>query len=76
MKQYLSSELDFEAFKNKYYGMPMRPWAEESPKTYPTVIVYQFELQETKIHSSYNLVICYEFIYPNDFEITEDPERA
>jgi hypothetical protein len=49
----------------------MNSWAEESPKTYPTVIVYQ----ETEIPGSYKLAICYEFIYLNDFEAIEDPER-
>ena len=41
MKRYLSCELDFETFKVECYGANMNAWAEESPETYPAVIVYR-----------------------------------
>lgn len=72
MKRYLSCELDFETFKVECSGANMNSWVEESPKTYPAVVVYR----ETEIPGSYKTEIHYEFIYLNDFEMVEDPERT
>lgn len=72
MKRYLSCELDFETFKVECSGANMNSWAEESPETYPAVVVYR----ETEIPDSYKTEIHYEFIYLIDFGTIEDPERV
>lgn len=72
MKRYLSCELDFETFKVECSGANMSPCAENSPETYPVVVVYR----ETEIPGSYKTEIHYEFVYLNNFETVEDPERA
>lgn len=72
MKRYLGCELDFETFKVECSGANMNAWAEISPETYPAIVVYR----ETEIPDSYITEIHYEFIYLNDFETVEDPERT
>lgn len=71
MKRYLSSNIDFEAFKVGCSGCYMNPYNESSPKKYPAIVVYR----EVENPDTYKTEIQYEFVYTNDFDIDIDVNR-
>ena len=73
MKQLLKNSEDYKHWLSGYNkSCYINSWVKDEPISYPCIIVYK----EQESYHVFRDSVEYEFVYLNDFETTEDPERA